>query len=225
MSQTIVPLKGMRGIIAARMSTSLQTTAQYTLDCRADITNLLRQRSTIPKEQRPSITNILLKVTADTLKECPYMNGTSDKDNIYLESEINLGIAVATDNGLMVPVLHHADSLEFEKMREQTADLIERAKAGKLKVSEFSGGTFTVSNLGMFGIEFFTPVINVPELAILGVGKTIRTAVPGEDGEIMWRDFLTFSLTSDHRAVDGSDAAAFLKKLCKNLAEIELKTL
>ncbi len=219
MSITTVPLNGMRKIIAARMSMSLQQTAQYTLECKADATRLLAQRAALPREKRASVTDMLVKVVADCLQTYPYMNGTSDDKNIYWNSEVNMGLAVATQNGLMVPVLHDAGAKSLEEISAAAKDLAARAKIGKLRVAEFSGGTFTISNLGMYGIEHFTPVINAPEIAILGVGKTVQTAVQGKDGGIEWRDLLPLSLTIDHRCVDGSDAADFLRAIAAGIEE------
>ncbi len=222
MSITTVPFEGMRGIIASRMQASLQSTAQYTLEIRADATSLLQQRSAIPKEKRASVTNLLIWLVADCLQKYPYMNGTSDEKNIYLNSEVNMGIAVATPNGLMVPVMHDVCSKSIDEISVSARDLAERAKIGKLRVKEFSGGTFTISNLGMYGIEHFTPVINAPEIAILGVGNTIMTPVPGKEEGVEWHSMLPLSLTIDHRCVDGSDAADFLRAIKNSIEECNL---
>lgn len=225
MSEKREKISGLREIIANRMKLSLQSTAQYTLETKANVTSLLRQRREMDKEKRVSVTDILLKVVAETLLEFPYMNGTSTETEIALESEVNIGLAVATDNGLMVPVIHNVESMTLAEISVAAKEAAARAKIGRLKRQEFSGGTFTISNLGMFGIEHFTPVINLPEIAILGVGAAVETPHPCDDGAdgVEWVNMLPLSLTIDHRVVDGADAARFLAGLVERLSTVDLK--
>jgi pyruvate dehydrogenase E2 component (dihydrolipoamide acetyltransferase) len=161
----------------------------------------------------PSYTDFLVKLTAIALEKHSLLNASWVDDEIHLSDGIHIGIAVDTDAGLLVPVLRDVPALGLKQVAARARDLIERARARKLMLDELQGGTFTITNLGAFGIDAFTPLINVPQCAILGVGRIARRPVVfGE--QIVARDQLTLSLTFDHRIVDGAPAARFLQTLC-----------
>ena len=186
-----------------------------TLTTTADATNLVELRGAEFKagtEIVPTFTDFLVKLAALALQKHPHLNARWDGERIVLSAGIHIGIAVDTDAGLLVPVLRDVASLSVTQLAAQARDLIERARQRKLTGHESQGGTFTVTNLGAFGIDAFTPIINQPECAILGVGRIRRVAVVVGD-QIVARDQLTLSLTFDHRIVDGAPAARFLQML------------
>jgi len=148
----------------------------------------------------------------------PGMNGEFGDNVVRLHSAINLGFACDTPRGLMVPVLHQAQTLSLEQMCSKVKTMAKQAIDGNLNPDLLSGATFTVSNLGAFGITTFTPVVSAPQLAILGVGKTLLRPVRGQNGEISYRDFMQFSLTMNHQIIDGAPGAKFLQTL-KNIIE------
>jgi pyruvate dehydrogenase E2 component (dihydrolipoamide acetyltransferase) len=129
--------------------------------------------------------------------------------------DLPIGIAVETEDGLLVPVIHHVATMSLRQLAERSRNLIEQARAGKLSASEMQGGVFTITNLGAFGIDAFTPIINFPETAILGLGAIRREPVVLDNDQIAVRDIITLSLTFDHRVTDGAPAARFLQKLCE----------
>ncbi len=211
----LVPFEGMRGAIAERMTASLKQSAQLTLHTEVDVTSLWDTRA-VYHQNVPSFTALLAVVVARTLLKHPRMNATIMDDGIHLWPEVNLGMAVALDEGLIVPVIHHAQTLSVEHMVQEIRRLSEKARANQLSVDEVTGGTFTMTNLGMYGIDAFTPIINSPETAILGVGRIVQKPVMKEGG-LACRQFVTLSLTIDHRAVDGAPAAQFLQTLSQRL--------
>lgn len=212
-----IPFLGMRQAIAQRMVESLQTMAQVTLMTEADVTELVRLRERLRKRFEVSYTDLIIKTVATALREHPYLNATLVGEEIRLLSEIHIGMAVALEDGLIVPVIRDADKKSLEEIARETKRLAEAARAGTLTVDEVTGSTFTITNLGMYDIDGFTPIINPPECAILGVGRIVeKPAVYG--GEIVKRSMMTLSLTFDHRLVDGAPAAAFLQRV-KELLE------
>jgi pyruvate dehydrogenase E2 component (dihydrolipoamide acetyltransferase) len=216
-TQPSVPISTIRRIIAERMRHSLSTTAPVTLTTIADAENLVALRGPAEaksEDDAPSFTDILVKLTAAALQAHPRLNSRWEKDRILELKAINVGLAVDTEAGLLAPVIRDVPRLTLKEISAQTRDLAERARQGKLHLREMEGGTFTITNLGSFGIDAFTPIIHWPECAILGVGRIRRQPVVLED-RIEPRQQATLSLTFDHRIVDGADAARFLQTLVR----------
>ena len=217
-----VPLTPMRRTIAARLMQSRQTTVPVTITARCDATALLAFRqqlkSITPSLQHsiqvvPTINDILVKLTAAALRQHPMLAATWAEDHLLLPESIHLGIAVDTEAGLLVPVIRDVGTSTLTQIAAQSQKLIAAARAGQLATADMQGACFTLSNLGSLGVEAFTPVINPPESAILGIGAIVREAVPLDDGTFTARDRLTLSLTFDHRVNDGAAAARFLQTL------------
>jgi pyruvate dehydrogenase E2 component (dihydrolipoamide acetyltransferase) len=215
------PMSGIRRITAARMAESAHTTAPVTLTTEADATELAQLRSRISAElagselRAPSYTDLLTRLVALALLEHPALNATLADDAIIQHTAIHIGIAVDSDRGLMVPVVRDAHSKSVQQIAAESARLIEQARAGKAAADDLRGGTFTITNLGMYDIDTFTPIINLPECAILGVGRIVaRPVVIDEATEaVAVRKMLALSLTFDHRVVDGAPAARFLQRV------------
>jgi pyruvate dehydrogenase E2 component (dihydrolipoamide acetyltransferase) len=210
----VIPLTGMRGAIARRMHTSMQTMAQLTMMRDADVTLLVERQAASDF----TVTDFLIAATIRALVRHPRLNATLADDRIVLASTVNLGIAVAIEDGLIVPVLRDAEAKTMRQRFEERNDLATRARAGSLGLDEVSGGTFTITNLGNYGIGAFTPIINPPEVAILGIGR-IRDQLARDGEQSTWRSVLTLSLTIDHRAVDGAPGAQFLQTLADLMNE------
>ncbi len=167
----------------------------------------------------PSYNDILAMIVARVLRDYPYMNARFAPDGGAIEhlNEINVGIAVDTDRGLLVPVIRNADRKGLRALGSEFRELMERARSGKALPDDLTGGTFTITNLGVYEIDAFTPIINLPETAILGVGR-IQAKPVARDGEVVIRRMVSLSLTFDHRLVDGAPAARFLQRI-KQLVE------
>ena len=220
-----IPLKGIRRVIAKRMTESFQNVPHFYLSLEIDMTTCLalheQLRAEVEKrtQLRLTLTDILVKVAASALKEHPIINSRIEGDQIHLIEEINIGVAIALEDGLIVPIVRQADRKSLTEIASTLRDLTQKAKEGKLSLEEVGGGTFTLSNMGMLGIDKFNAIINPPECSILGVGRTVEKPV-FHGGEIKVRPMAWFSLSSDHRIVDGATAARFLnhiKKLVENL--------
>jgi pyruvate dehydrogenase E2 component (dihydrolipoamide acetyltransferase) len=209
---------GMRQIIAERMLASLQTTAQLTLTAKADVSALVRLRDVLRRrwDAPISYTDLLVKATATALREHPLLNSRLEGQQIVLLEDIHIGVAVALEDGLIVPVIRQADKMGLLQIDRTLGDLTARARSGELTMDEVTGGTFTVTNLGMYGVETFTPILNPPEAAILGVGR-ISDELALDRGQVVARSVMTLSLTIDHRTVDGAPGAAFLQTLAQLL--------
>ena len=207
-------MSGMRKIIADKMLKSHQAVPAVTLITRADVTELEAVRTKINSDGRPriSLTGFLVRAVAMALREHPLLNSTIQSDGIILQSDIAIGVAVALDGGLVVPVIHAADTLTVRETASRLRDLAERARRGTLTAEE-CGGTFTITNLGMYGITEFTPLINVPQSAILGVGAIEEVLRRASSGDIESRRLVSLCLTHDHRHIDGAPAAAFLARV------------
>jgi len=211
----VVPFEGPRKIIAERMTHSALTAPHITLALRVDMSEATRLRSQLqgPIEQRTglrlSFTAIIARAVAAILPRHPYLNASLAEAEIILWEDIHLGIAVSLEDYLIVPVLREAQSRNLEQIVRMLGDLLERARSRRLAPAEMSGSTFTISNLGMFGIESFTPIINPPESASLAVGKIVNTPVSTQTG-IELRPMMNLTLSADHRVVDGAAAARFL---------------
>jgi len=160
-----------------------------------------------------SITDLVLKAAAMALREHPLLNSSFEGERVVLHEQINIGLAVALEDGLAAPVLHGADTLSLRQIAESRRELATRARERRLSREQASGGTFTVSNLGMYGITAFTPLINVPESAILGVGAVQEVLRFDERRQVTARQILQLALTHDHRHIDGAQAAMFLRTL------------
>ncbi len=222
-----IPLKGARKIIAKRMLESLQTTAQLTLNASADARALQALRRRL-KESDPSlglnavnINDLLLFAIARTLPAFPELNALFEDEIIYLHKAFHLAMAVDTERGLLVPVIRNADRLTLKQISAEAKRVAEACRSGRIQPDELSGGTFTVSNLGALGIESFTPVLNPPQVAILGIGSINLKPVQVCD-DVDFVPHISLSLTINHQVVDGAPAARFLQRLAANLAQIDL---
>jgi pyruvate dehydrogenase E2 component (dihydrolipoamide acetyltransferase) len=170
-----------------------------------------------------SFNHLLIKVVARALKENPVLNARFIDQGVQFVNEVNVGVAVASEGGLIVPVLHDADQLSVGQIVAKTEELIQKARNNSLVLRDLEGGTFTISNLGMYGITTFSPILNPPEVGILGAGMIADRAVV-EEGSLAIRPYMTLSLSFDHRAVDGAQAAVFLSRV-KELLTTPLKLL
>lgn len=222
-----IPVKGIRQIIAQRMHASLLETAQLTLNSSADAGSMLAWRAGYkesPEEfgvSKISINDLLMFTVSRLLPKHPELNATFSAGAINRYQHVHLGFAVDTPKGLMVPVIRYADRLSLTELSAETRRLAAACREGKASPDDLSGGTFTVTNLGAFGIENFTPVLNAPEVAILGVGTIINRPIENADGSIGIGKRMGLSLTIDHQAVDGAPGARFLKDLSAMLARLE----
>lgn len=219
------PLKGMRKIIADRMLKSHREAPPVTLHAKADVTELAalrKQMKEIPNTGI-SLNDFVLKAAAMALSEMSGINVSIEGEEIVYKKEINIGMAVALEEGLIVPVLRNTDTLSLRQISDTSKDLSQRARSGKLLPEEIRGGTFTVSNLGMYGITAFTPIINPPESAILGV-CAIENVLKMIEGNIENRSMMGLCLTIDHRVIDGAQGALFLSRI-KALLENPLELL
>jgi pyruvate dehydrogenase E2 component (dihydrolipoamide acetyltransferase) len=206
----VIPFIGMRQMIAERMTQSLQTTAQVTIHTEVDATELVRLREQLKAEFDLTYTDLLIKAVAKALQVHPSLNATLVGDEIHVLGEIHIGMAVALEDGLLVPVVRDADQRSLQEIAQETRRLAEGARKGTLTVDEVTGSTFTITNLGGYGADGFTPIINPPEAAILGVGR-IADKPAVHDGQIVRRSIMVLSLTIDHRIVDGAPGAEFLR--------------
>ena len=217
--ENVIPLQGMRRTIAERMTASYQTTPHITFTVRVDMSGFegtrarLNARAEATGQPRVSATALFVKAVAWALKHHPWLNSTLRDEEIHLLPEINVGVAVALEEGLIVPVVHQADCKSVAEIGAEVNDLATRAREGRLTPADVTGGTFTVSNLGPFGIEQFTAIINPPEVAILAIGATRPEPVVDEEGQVVVRPVMRMTLSADHRVVDGATAARFLADL------------
>lgn len=215
-----VPLSSLRRSIADRLMLSRQTTVPVTITGRCDATALLELKSHLKLNstdgaatQPPTLNDIILKLTASALKQHPLLTARWSDEYLLIPKRVHIGFAVDVNEGLLVPVVRDIQQSSLSQITRQTRALIADARAGTLQPSAMQGACFTVSNLGMLGVESFTPIINPPESAILGVGSIVREAVPLSDNAFAAKDRLTLSLTFDHRVIDGAAAARFLQTL------------
>ena len=224
----VIPVRGARRLVAERMHASLRDTAQLTMTSYADATRLLQLRAAFktadPQFEMSGVTlnDLLLFAVARTLTEHPEINATCRDGESGLEivrsAAVHLAFAVDTPRVLMVPVIRDATGLRVRELSVRAADLAERCREGSITPAELSGGTFTVSNLGSFGVESFTPILNPPQAAILGVGAVTWRPI----GEQAVQQQIALSLTIDHRLIDGAPAARFLQTLCARIAELDV---
>jgi pyruvate dehydrogenase E2 component (dihydrolipoamide acetyltransferase) len=217
-SFTEQPLSPIRRRTAQRMVASLQEAAQLTLHTEVDVTATVERRELIKAETGATYTDILVKVVASELKRHPQLNAMWGETGIRMGGPINIGVAVALSEGLVVPVIRDADQLSLAEIHDTTQELAEKVRSGGFSPDDVSGGTFTITNLGMHGIDWFTPILNPPESGILGVGRIIRKPAVVDD-RIVARAMMGLSLTFDHRVVDGAPAAEFLADISSDLVE------
>jgi len=210
-------------VMAERMSNSWTTVPHFYLVREVDASMLIEWRKRVVPgiEKRtgtkPTFTDLLVKLIGFTLGDHPRLNASWADGNIQWNPDVNVGIAIATDEGLIVPVVHNADSASLSAITTRRADLIERARQAKLRPADISGGTFTLTNLGMYNVDAFDAIVNTPQAAILSVGRITDRVVP-VDGQVAIRPMIVMTLSLDHRVVDGARAAKFLDDLA-NLIE------
>ncbi|TKH42795.1 2-oxo acid dehydrogenase subunit E2, partial [Bacillus cereus] len=221
---TVVPVTGMRKAIASRMHASLQNSAQLTLTMKVDVTDLVALHKDIAEvvqkryENKLTITDFVSRAVVLALREHKEMNSAYIDDAIHQFEPVHLGMAVALEKGLVVPAIRFANNLSLVELSKEIKDMAQKARAGSLSSDDMHGTTFTISNLGSFGIEYFTPVLNTPETGILGIGAIEH--VPVYKGKkIKKGSMLPLSLTFDHRVLDGAPAAAFLRTIKHYLEE------
>ncbi|MBM4340982.1 MAG: 2-oxo acid dehydrogenase subunit E2 [Deltaproteobacteria bacterium] len=218
-----IELTKMRRVIAQRLSESKRVAPHFYVDMTADVTNIIRLKEDLEKKVEQAIslkltlTDILLKLVSQVLKEFPMLNASLLEDRIRMFQEINIGVAVGIEEGLVVPVVRNVDQKTVSHICQEVKDLVNKARNKRLLPHEYSGGTFTVTNLGMFGVENFHAIINQPESAILAV-SSIKQSPVVVDGKIESRPLMNLSLSVDHRVVDGVMAARFLGRI-KELIE------
>ncbi|MGK3957540.1 2-oxo acid dehydrogenase subunit E2 [Arthrobacter sp. R4] len=216
----LIKVRGARKITAQRMHASLQQTAQVTLTRYADATELVALRAQLKTEagdngasEAPSVNDIVMHCVARVLESFPEINARYTPEGIERHSEVNLGFAVDTGKALLVPVIHRANQLSLTQLAHRSKELISLAKSGRISAEEMTGGTFTISNLGGLGIQWFTPVLNAPEVGILGIGALYK-ATPDSPPQ------LPLSLTFDHQALDGAAAAKALAAFAEAIGRV-----
>lgn len=212
----VKPLTNMRKVIAKRMQQSKTTAPHVTLTTEVNVDKTIALRSKLNAKNTDvkfSYTDILVKMCATALRNYPKINSSITEDSIILHDKVNVGVAVALDDGLIVPVVSDADRKGLKAITKETKDLISKARTNTLSPDEMSGATFTISNLGSYDIDGFTPVINLPEAAILGVGRIVKKPIVNANDEIVPASMMVLSLSFDHRIVDGAQAAEFLKAI------------
>lgn len=214
----IFKLTGIRGFVARKMRESLAKTAQLTFHGELDASQMVAARALFKEQGLPaSYEDMIIMTLAQSVTEFPLFNSCLTQAGLELSEQININIAIDTDVGLMAPALFDVTSLNLQEIARLRKDLIGRAGRNKLTVTEQSGGTITVSNLGTTRVQYFTPILNYPQIALLGVGTMTRRAVADEQGKIEMRPFIGLSLTVDHAVIDGAPSGKFLTNLCERL--------
>ena len=224
-----VPLSGMRSVIAKRLSESKSTIPHFYLQREINIDSLLEARIAINLNSEKqaklsnsdylkiSVNDLILKACAESLKWHPEINSSWGQDEIIFHEKVELAFGVAVDGGLLTPIIREADSLSLSEISREAKSLIDLARSKKLSPDAMSGSTFTVTNLGMYGVDFFSGIINPPNAAILSVGSSIQKPIIDKHGKIVVGRTLTLGLSCDHRLVDGAMGASFLGTLSNNL--------
>jgi len=202
----VVPLTGIRKTTAERLTLSAKTAPHSAIVMELDMTNA----SEFQRETQFSYTEMLIKAVAKALLDHRLLNATLEGEQIKVFEDINVGVAVTTENGLVVPVIRNADKKSLSEISSVLKELVEKARQGKLTREDLTAGTFTITNLGMYGVDVFFPIINPPETAILGVGRVVDKPV-AVDGQVTIKPLMQLSLVYDHRIVDGAPAARFLQ--------------
>jgi pyruvate dehydrogenase E2 component (dihydrolipoamide acetyltransferase) len=216
-------LNSIQRLTGQRMLESVQTAPQFALTVNVDATNLLWLREALMERivtetgERLSITTLLVKTVAAVLKQYPRANVSFEDGRVKLHPQVNIGVAVGTDDGLTVPVIKDADQKSLGQVTQELKAFQEKAQQKRFTAEDLSGGTFTISNLGMYGIDRFNAIINPPESAILAVGRTVKTPVGMPDDSIALRPMMSLTLTIDHRSMDGVQGARFLAEIKKGI--------
>jgi len=223
-----IPVRGMRKIIAERMHESLQSMAQLTMDMDVNMDDAVKLRNQLVDEWadegiKPTYTDLVIRAAARSLAKHPLMNASWGDQEITLHSDINVGMAVALEEGLIVPVVRNAADISVKQLAQESTRLAAAVRDGNVSLDDMQGGTFTVSALGMFGVDAFTPIINAPQAGILGVNR-IRDDVAWEGDKPVKTQVMRLSLTWDHRVLDGGPAALFLAEI-KGLLEAPYRLL
>lgn len=216
MGYSVKKITGIRKMIAEGMMKSIQTTAQYSASIEIDASNIVSIRNELSQDVlketgiKLTYTPLFIKIVSCVLLDFPILNSIVDSDTIKTFDEINMSVAVDTENGLMVPVLKNVEKKNLNEIILGINNLIEKTRTGMLNVDDVIGGTFTITNFGMYGITNSTPILNIPQVAILGIGTIAKKPV-FKEGKIEVSDILYLSLTADHRIIDGALSAKFLK--------------
>ncbi len=219
--EKIIPLSGIKGMIAKKMVESLSTTAQLTHHASCDVTYLLNRKSQLAGEGvKVSFEDLIVDAVIETIKQHPGINGYADDKQIALQPFMHIAVAVALEGDLLVaPAILNANELTLADRAIARKEVIDRARNNKLNVTEMTKGTFTISNLGLSRVHHFTPIVNAPQIAILGVGEIRKQHWECSDGELRPRPIMGLSLSFDHRAINGGPAADFLTDLCKTIEQ------
>jgi pyruvate dehydrogenase E2 component (dihydrolipoamide acetyltransferase) len=218
-AQNLIPLTPMRRIVGQRMTQSKQSAPHFYLSMDIDMTMVVKVRTELKERgdtSIPSINDFILLACARTLKDFPAVNSTYTEQGINVHADINIGMAVTLEEGLVVPVIRNADQLTLTQLAQKSRELADKAQTKKLFPLDYEGGTFTVSNLGMLGVDSFIAIINPPQCAILATGRVAPRVVADEVG-MMIRPMMTATLSADHRVVDGAIAARFLQAVKRRL--------
>ena len=213
-----IQLKGMRKVIAERLQESFQTIPHFYLSTEIDMTECVKIRA--EKSPKPAFNDIIIKASALAISENPEINSSFKGDSIEIIGDINIGLAVAVDDGLIVPVIRNADKLAISDISKNRDELVKKARDGKLLPSDYEGGTFTISNLGMFEIDNFSAIVNPPQSAILAIGRIKQKPVI-IDGNIGIRSMMQVTCSFDHRCIDGALGAKFLQKVKEYLENLK----
>lgn len=217
-------LSTIRKVIAKRLTTSKQQIPHFYVTVSVDMTNIMERRKRLKEEGiNYSVNVFIIKAVAMALKEFPSLNSETDGNTVKNKSKINVGVAVSLDNGLVVPVVRNTDRKALDEIQDEVAELADKARKGKLLPEEMKGGSFTISNMGMLGVENFVAIINPGESGILAVSSTIPTPVV-KDGQIVIRDIMKITLSADHRAVDGSEGAKFVNSVKAKLEDVNFQS-
>lgn len=211
----IVPLTGFQKTSAERLSMSFRTAPHSTVVMEVDVSNA----EELHLRLKVSYTTIIVKAVAKALSEMPIINSSLEAEKVKIFEDVNVGVAIATEKGLVVPVMRNADQKTLKEIDSLVAELTEKAKQAKLSKEDVTGGTFTITNLGMYGVDFFIPIINPPEAAILAVGRIVEKPVV-IDGKVEIRPIMVISMAYDHRIIDGAPAAQFLRSVKENIEKM-----
>jgi pyruvate dehydrogenase E2 component (dihydrolipoyllysine-residue acetyltransferase) len=217
----IIPLEGVRSIVSQRMAESVRATARVTLIREANANALVDLRGRLKAQDiQVGYNDLLIAICAAALREHPEANARLTAGGIEQLQEVHIGLAVDTDRGLLVPVIHHAWRMSLLEIAAESLRLIDEARSGSISPDDLTGGTFTLTSLGMFGVDAFTPVINLPESCILGVGRIVRKPVADEHTDaVVVQPRITLSLAFDHRVIDGAPAARFFNRIVELVEE------
>lgn len=220
--RTKEPLRGMRGMIAKKMVESLSDHAQLSYFADFDASALQAARLSY-KEQglKVGYEDLIMSALVAAISDNPNINGRIQENEVELDSAVHVSVAVSLDAGLVAPTVFNVQDKSVVEIAEARRDLMERARNNKLTVPEMTGGTITISNLGITPVQYFTPIINTPQIAIIGIGCVQQKPFPTEDGGIQFRPMVGLSLTADHRWIDGAPAGFFLQSLCKALEALK----